>query len=38
MIDEWLKKFNKGWTEKNVDAVMDLFAEDVVLGNAIREV
>jgi len=29
MINNWLATFKKGWTTKNIDLVLDLFAEDI---------
>lgn len=28
-INEWLEKFTQNWTKYNINAVMDLFADDV---------
>ena len=28
-LQEWLNKFREGWTKKDIDAVLDLFSDDV---------
>ena len=29
MIDTWIESFKQGWLDKDIDAVLNLFADDV---------